>query len=278
MSSRVRSRAWFFTYDNADIGMVAHIRETLDTECKDYVFQMEKSASGMIHFQGVCRYDNPRDNWPDLDCHWERCRNWRSAVKYCTKVDTRIDGPWTNMVGLKFRKTIVDPLYGKELYFWQKKARDILTNTPDSRKIYWLWDSVGNTGKSAFCKHIRMNFDSQILNGTAKDCYCALANRLEDTDIEIILFDLARSQQNRISYTAIESIKNGMFFSGKYESRDIIMNTPHIMVFANFPPDLMMLSQDRWEVWNISQMVGRPHPLGGGGGASPALPALEEKI
>lgn len=244
-----KSRAWFFTWDKPDIDFVEQLRSTFGD--LEFVFQLECANSGLIHVQGVMRFKNPVSKWPNVNCHWERCRNWRSAIKYCSKVSTRIDGPWTNIKGLKWRDTVIDPMKGKTLYKWQAEIIDTIKDKPDDRKVYWYWDPEGNTGKSCLAKHIRMKYSCIVLNGTAKDCFCALKTRLEDNDIKIVIFDLSRSQKNYVSYQAIEQIKNGMFFSGKYESNDIIMNPPHLIVFANFEPDHEKLSLDRWKIKDL---------------------------
>lgn len=255
MTSRTnRSRAWFFTVDNVGIGDAAQFELNLrNTGISDYVFQLERAESGMIHFQGVCRFDNPRENWPDIQCHWERCRNWRAAVKYCTKVDTRIGGPWTNIEGLRFRKTIQDPLLGLELYSWQKDILTMLEKTPDDRKVYWYWDRTGNSGKTSLAKHICLRYKSAIyLNGCSRDVLCAISKQLEERDVDIAIFGLSRQDYNQISYKSLEILKDGIGFSGKYESGMFMCGAMHVIVFANFPPILSHLSIDRWQIVNIA--------------------------
>ncbi len=220
----------------------------LDFENLDYIFQLEKGENGMIHFQGVIRYKNLRANWPDVEAHWERCRNWRASVKYCSKRDTRIAGPWTNLKNVKFRKSVRDPLDGLTLRNFQKEILEIIKSEPDDRKIYWFWESEGNSGKSTLCKHIIMTRNAVLLNGNSKDCFCCLKKFDENRDIDIVIFDIPRCQFNTISYKVIESVKNGMFFSGKYESDFITFNPPHVIVLCNFAPERGMLSEDRWVI------------------------------
>ncbi|KAK7505378.1 hypothetical protein BaRGS_00003540 [Batillaria attramentaria] len=68
------------------------------------------------------------------------------------------------------------------------------------------------------------------------------------TGQRVVIFDLARSQEDHINYEIIESIKNGVMFSSKYESQMKIFPPPHVVIFANFPPNLRKLSQDRWDI------------------------------
>ena len=64
----------------------------------------------------------------------------------------------------------------------------------------------------------------------------------------IVFFDFSRSNEDRINYDVIESIKNGMMFSTKYESVVRMYDHPHVIIFANFMPSLTKLSADRWDV------------------------------
>lgn len=258
MSSRQRSRAWKFTVVNADESMVAQfIDKLLDAGITDYVFQLECGKENqMKHFQGVCRFSNPRDSWPfnefnGLHCKMDRCNRWRQYIKYCVKVDTRVAGPWSNIRDLKFRKTIVDPLYGKELYDWQKEIMDIVKGPVHDRKIYWFWDQTGNKGKSSLAKHLCMFYRCCLCGGGAKDNFFAINKFLENTDLDIVIFDIPRCSFNSISYKTIEGVKNGLIFSSKYESGQIMFNSPHVIVFANFPPNCGKLSIDRWVIKEI---------------------------
>lgn len=247
-----RSRAWCFTFNNYEFCDVAQLTDYFDEHDIEYVFQEEMESTP--HLQGVLRFKNPRSMLFQRDLseriHWERCRSWKLSVKYCTKRDTRVGNVYSNIEGLKWRKTIIDPLLGKELYSWQQEVIDIVSKEPDERRIYWIWDPVGNTGKSSLCKHLVLRRGAIIVGGRCRDAEYAIMKILEERDPEIVCFDIPRSQFNHISYAAIESIKNGMFFSSKYESGQCVFNTPHVLVFCNYEPDYSRLSADRWVTLN----------------------------
>jgi len=70
---------------------------------------------------------------------------------------------------------------------------------------------------------------------------------------DIIIIDIPRSYDiGYLNYTAIEKLKDGLFFSGKYESLTKMFDSPHVICMANFPPDLTQLSVDRWVLINLT--------------------------
>ena len=60
--------------------------------------------------------------------------------------------------------------------------------------------------------------------------------KCEKNELKMLIIDHPRSG-GRFNYGAVESISNGYFFSGKYESGMCVFNPPHIVVFSNMPPD-----------------------------------------
>lgn len=68
---------------------------------------------------------------------------------------------------------------------------------------------------------------------------------------KVCVFHYTRAVENYVSYEALEAIKDGIFFSTKYESGMVVFDSPHVVVFANFPPDRTQLSADRWRITNI---------------------------
>lgn len=246
---RQRSRAWFFTWNNADEILPGTVSSNF-SNC-DWVFQKEQGKEGMVHFQGVIRFKNPLDKVPtDIFglCHWERCRNWRNAVKYCTKVDTRIEGPWSNIDGLTWRKTLRRPMRKNEMYAWQTKLLKILEEEPDFRTIRWYWSKKGLMGKTTFSRELVIRFGALPMSGCNRDCMCFFFRTLEERDVDVVVFNLSRQDANVCSYKTLEILKDGVGFSGKYESCGGAWNPPHVVVFANFEPERALLSEDRWVV------------------------------
>lgn len=243
---------WCFTYNNPNEKfkdfLLNHYRVT------DCVFQLESGKNGTPHYQGVLRFDckaRPISVFGDEykgKIHWEVCRDWDDSVHYCQKQDTRIKGPWFK--GAKCRRIQeLKIIKDEQLYQWQKDIVEIIEQEPDDRKIYWIWESQGNRGKTSFCKYLSVKYQAILLTGKSADMKYSIAQMGEYP--RIVLIDCPRSMMEYISYPGIEEIKNAYFFAGKYESKQVIGNPPHLFIFANSPPDMEKLSQDRWEIREI---------------------------
>ncbi len=256
----LRSRHWFLTWNNY---VKAGPDKSIDVLLAiggliKYVIQEEKGDEGTPHLQGVMSFRSAK-KWSTLRRHakiyWKPCRNVMAAKNYCSKLETSTGHCWNKGYSVK-KKKLVDPLEGKKLYKWQLEIVNLAESIPDDRKIYWYWSDKGGIGKSALVKHLVMNNDAILIGGSWRDAYYAIAQRVDkDKEVELLIFDLPRSQGNKISYTAIEGIKNGCFFSAKYESEMCVFNTPHIIVMANFTPDREFLSEDRWEVKCLDDLL-----------------------
>jgi len=135
------------------------------------------------------------------------------------------------------------------LYNWEQELLNELNKVPDKRKIIWYVDPIGGTGKSTFAKYLLTQGDCAYFTN-AKSADIAHAYNGE----RIAIFDFTRSVEGRINYEIIESIKNGVVFSAKYNSGLKVNATPHIICFSNFNPEQCKLSQDRWDLRTLSKV------------------------
>lgn len=97
-----------------------------------------------------------------------------------------------------------------------------------------------------------------LVQGSGQRVLNAIAEYEEDKKCwpKIVLVDLPRSASikdgNATSYGALEQCKNGLGHSNMYHGKQILMNTPHVIVFSNELPDGSMWSADRYDSTEIT--------------------------
>lgn len=139
-----------------------------------------------------------------------------------------------------------------DLYPWQKRIEELALSEVDDRKVYWFWEGVGNRGKSAFVKYMLVKHKVLFCSGGK---YSDIMNLVFNQDMDscnCVIFDIPRANRGCISYASLESIKNGVVCNTKYETGYKVFNNPHIIIFANFPPDDDdCLSSNRWVITKL---------------------------
>lgn len=137
---------------------------------------------------------------------------------------------------------------------WQVQICDIIEGETDNRTIHWIV-SNGNVGATVLCKYLVAKEDAIC---ATKGCYSDLAqilageakNGRDLNEKTVIVFNYGRSASG-ISYAGLESIKDGLITSAKYESRTLCFNSPHLFIFANKLPDIKRFTKDKWKIWEV---------------------------
>lgn len=88
-------RRWVFTLNNPD----EELQPATWPGCKFAIWQKERGEEGTPHYQGYLELDTPRRLvWCRgiiPRAHWEPARGDQAdCIRYCSKDDTRIEGPW----------------------------------------------------------------------------------------------------------------------------------------------------------------------------------------
>lgn len=250
-------RNWFFTYNNYLKSELNVINKHFDEICSKYVFQEEigscQHLQGHIQLKKKKRWSNIMDGCVATNSkkiHWEPTKSKDSATKYCTKIKSR-NGK-TFVKGFVIPE-FIDCIQLKDFYEWQKEVLDLIEND-NNRKIHWFYEKTGNTGKSALCKYLAIHNGALVLSNKGTDMKNGIVNYHKLTGFypKLIVVDIPRSvDQKYLSWTGIEEIKNGLFFSSKYESGMVIMNSPCVLIFSNISPNRRKISNDRWVIKQI---------------------------
>jgi len=236
-----------FVINNYTLDEVCQVKETIQRLCKKGIFGFETGESGTPHLQGyISLHKKMRITTIAKEPGFNRAsmravRNETALIEYCKK-----DGNyWTH--GFPRPISIIQTLYP-----WQKDAEALLTaSSIDDRTVHWWYDRNGNIGKSAFAKYMVVKHKAlYCCSGKYADLINLVFNCNMD-DCNCIIFDIPRNQGNKVSYSAIESIKNGLICNTKFETGTKVFNSPHVLVLSNMPPDIDALSIDRWKIKNL---------------------------
>ena len=239
---------WFFTYNNYEIERIESIESILKHECDWFVFQEETGEGGTPHLQGTIKLKTPQRLTQlkaiDAAIHWEKTKAVKASIAYASKEATR-----TGKL-ISYGIEVQEPIEFEEPYGWQLQIIDIIKTKPDKRTIWWFWEPIGNVGKTTLCKYLVGKKDALMLTGKSSDMYHMISKYPNKR--KLFICDIPRTAMEYVNYGAIEQMKNGLIFSGKYEGTQLLFNCPHIIVFANQEPERMKMSMDRWKIIKIS--------------------------
>lgn len=246
-SSALRSRKWCLTMNNyieKDITQLSQYfhKYVIGKE----VGEEKKTPHLQCYFEqkNAIAFTTLKKLWPRG--HWEKPKGSRKAnIKYCSKENDFIQNFY------KDKKKILLDKYYKDVKWkdWQQNVINIIEGEPDMRKIHWFVDRKGNTGKSFLVKYISLKYGCIIGDGKKNDVFNQIKTADDnDENMKIIIIDCPRTMLDYVNYGAIESIKNGMIYSGKYEGGQVHFEIPHVIIMANEEPNYNGWSEDRYDV------------------------------
>jgi len=255
---------WFVTYHirlGESFKQAFQRLEPLYELCSKYVFSEEHGKSGKTpHIQGAFilkgkvkyRASTLQNNFFKNGVTLRKLNNWEAAFKYCRKEGNKI---------VTSEKIPPEPevMKASELLPWQRQAYDIFLAKPNKRHIYWFYGSK-NTGKTEMARFLWFNHNVPFSHGGEVENIMNLAYNNMDSECNCFVFCLTRFKQNRISYDALERLKDGMISNNKYETGcKCLPVRPHVFVFANAPPvedpDEELMSSDRFVVIKCSDCI-----------------------
>lgn len=134
---------------------------------------------------------------------------------------------------------------------WQLRVAGLVeSDNPSPRRIHFVVDPDGGKGKSWICRWALSKHPDkvQILRIGKRD---DLAYAIDETK-RVFIFDIPREQMTYLQYSVLESLKDQMIFSAKYESSlKVLRNPVQVIVFSNEKPDQTQLTEDRYNIIEI---------------------------
>lgn len=236
---------WSFTYFNyknetKETMEMKFLLEILKHECIWYIMQEEICPdTGKEHLQG-CLYLKDRKRLSGIkklgpnDIHWTDTRKISASAYYCCNRSKRKPHGQLYSHGIDIPDEDEEPIELQEPYGWQNEVMDIIETKPNNRDIHWFWEPTGKVGKTTLIKYLMVKKDALVASGKSNDIFHLISKYPKKR--KIIIINAPRASQEFISYGALEHIKDGVLFSGKYNSDQLVFNYPHVFVFANCPP------------------------------------------
>lgn len=238
------------------------LRELLKGICKHYVFQLEQGDTGYKHYQGRLSLIKKRRKHSALALFCDTPPNYfeptvlRECLKgdafYQTKLDTRLEGPWTDKDHVLVKTKQMDLFNSWGLLPWQNQ----LKNEVDSfclRSIDLVYDPKGNSGKSLFSEHMEYCGKSEEVPPfrLMEDIFAWVASRpIKKTYIVDMPRGMKKDKLGEF-YSGLEVIKNGVAYDKRYNAKKVRFDRPRIIVFTNMLPRMDLMSADRWKIWTI---------------------------
>lgn len=225
----------FFDLENNHPNIKKVLDENHWNNCIEYLWKEDKDNIDLM----------PKGNIADII--WEK-DNLQDALRMCKKV--------SDATGIKTifnaKKKVLPPLQGR-LKPWQQEALDYCFGQVNDRTIRVYYDREGNKGKTWFVKYMISNYPEKCLFFTAinyRDTAFALKKAVDNGwEGDTILINLSRDYQERDSiYGIMESMKDGLITSNKYESDSFRIQDVHVILMVNFEVNLGACSKDRWDI------------------------------
>lgn len=229
--------------------------------CKYFIYKLEKGKEEQVfHLQGYLELlEKTRQTGMkkiDERAHWEPAQASRLAnIAYCSKLETKVSEPiiWDKSKEPKYTADQLMLVPFNDFKKWQKEAIEKAKEPVNKRHIYWYWSSQGGMGKTEVAKHLIYYHNWGYLDGDKQSIMCSVLG--EDGEKEIkagYVFNFGRNKDmKKVSYSAMENLKDGLLFSSKYKSNGGLFPPAKIIVMANEPPHMDGLSEDRWIIINV---------------------------
>ena len=140
---------------------------------------------------------------------------------------------------------------------WQKDLMCKIEN-PTQREVIWVKGANGCEGKSWFQGYVESNFGwNRVVSGmdikVKNSSICHALGKRPLTTTDIFLFNVGKANTfEDVNYEVIEKIKDGKLLASKYDSKELRIRTPNVVVvFSNENPKVRELAMDRWCTYSI---------------------------
>lgn len=222
------SKYWCGTFNNYELSDYDSLVLKFKTSCNKWIIGKEIGESGTPHLQMYieCKKPiRPIEFFGIKKIHWEKRKGSTEQNRvYCSK-----EGDYISM-GFKEEYKYKGLDLPKEWNDFQKQVLALVEREHNDREIHWFYDEDGGNGKTKVIKKLIRDHKAELVGGNNNDCAFAISD-----NPKLVVWNIPNNVKT-ISYSALESIKDGLVFSSKYESNCKCFEPPIVLVMANFEP------------------------------------------
>lgn len=255
------AKHWVFTFNNYTENDYIKIVDYYSSNSSTYdviIFQEEIGDSGTRHLQGCQSYKvgkgRPFNQGLNKSIHWESKGKFSTLQQmrdYCCDPKKRAPN------GRCFLFNYQEPqelkiIRRSQLYKWQIFIIDEISKEANDRDIIWIYGSSG-LGKTQFTKYLVYHHGAIQLQGNRRHILKVVSQHLRT---KLFVFLLTMNDMGNAPYSALEQVKDGLFMShfGCDNTEPVIMNSPHILVFANNPPEKFRIAAKKLKIINLDTL------------------------
>jgi len=279
------TKYWIFTIgttiNKKSLPSHTEVIDFLESIASEYSFQKEEGTERKkAHYQGWLTLRGPRTSQTRLleeftplvklkECiTLEKCASSSDAIRYTTKEEGRLDGPWIK--GAKVNMTL--KMNKVELSGWQnivynamikmKASQDAGTHFA-TRGVIYVEDIDGGAGKTSFMKYLCAGQRKLKVVKLPLDRVDRLTHALtivEKMQPDAICIDIPRTLGEDVSlkdlFNTVEELKGGHVVSCMYGNyNQAFYDNPVIVIFGNLSFHMIRdnLSLDRWYCYQLTK-------------------------
>lgn len=239
---------------------------------KEWYFQLEKSESGLLHYQirlslktkmrNSTMLNKSKNNKLPIPGRWsitsktvtEEMRTNHDAF-YVLKDDTRVDGPWSSQdTKGRYHTKQLQIFESYKLRPYQELIK-LECEKFHMRRIDIIYDEIGNVGKSLLSEWLEFKgLAEEVPPFRAMEDIMGWVETRPKQKAYII--DMPRGmKKDKLAdfYAGIETLKNGLCYDKRYSAHKTRFDRPRIFVFTNSLPVFSLMSLDRWVIWKMNK-------------------------
>lgn len=235
----------------------------LKKELTILVCQTERGEEGTDHIQGYMQFakkDRPRRYFRAKSTVFfvqDRIK-WKGKVglrvdkacMYASKPNRgNIEDKWEIRHGWERPKAFIT-----KFYIWEQQLINLIEETADNRTILYICGGY-NTGKTVMAKHLYQEYGFIPCEGSKRHILCVAKDHV---NAKGFTFLIGKASGNRMSYEALEKVKDGIFMSHfGVDGTKPVMRTHnvHCIVFANELPETERYHPDKTKIWVIRKKM-----------------------